>query len=71
MLDAVLGLLGKVVDALKYAAAFLFVRRSTQIESDRDALAQKTVIQKDQLDIAARPLPDADTVRKRMRDGKL
>lgn len=71
MLEAILSFLGKVVDNLKYAATFLFIRRSTQIESNRDALAAKSDIQKEQLDLAARPLPDADDVRRRMRDGKL
>lgn len=71
MLEAVLSFFGKLLDNLKYLAAFLFIRRSTKIETDRDALAQKTDIQKEQLDIATRPLPDADDVRQRMRDDQL
>lgn len=71
MLDALLAFLGKVVDALKYAATFFFIRRSTQIESDRDALARQAAIQKEQIDLAAQPLPDADTLRQWMRDNKL
>lgn len=71
MFDTLLGFLGKALEALKAAAAFLFIRRATKIETDRDALQVKTDIQKEQLDIASRPLPDADAVRQRMRDGKL
>lgn len=71
MLESVLSFIEKVVDALKYAATFFFIRRSTQIESERDALAEKANIQKEQLEIASQPLPDADVVRQRMRDGKL
>ncbi len=71
MLEAVLSFAGKLLDGLKYLAGFLYIRRSTLIEADRDALQKKTEVQKKQLDIASRPLPDADDVRQRMRDDEL
>lgn len=71
MLEAALKVLGRVLDALKLAAAALFIRRSTKIEVSRDALQHKSDIQKNQLEIAARPDADPDALRQRMRDGQL
>lgn len=71
MLETVLSFIEKVVSALKSVATFFYIRRSTKIESERDALATKSDIQKEQLEIASRPLSAADDVRQRMRDGQL
>lgn len=71
MYEAICGLLGKVFDALKTAAAFLFIRRATKIESERDALKDIVAIQKEQLDISTRPVDSPVAVRNSMRDGKL
>lgn len=71
MTAAILSFLGKALDALKAVAAFLFIRRATKIEADRDVLQKQNEVQKNQLKIGSGPLPDADAVRKQMRDDKL
>jgi hypothetical protein len=63
--------LPSLLSALKNVFAFIFVRRATKIEVERDVLKQKSDTQEKQLEIASRPLDSADDVRQRMRDGEL
>lgn len=71
MLEAAAKIIAAVVEVLKAAFAFFYVRRATKIEAERDALEKTSSIQKEQNDIANRPDADPDDLRQRMRDGKL
>ena len=71
MLELLASIGNQLLKFAGYLAGFFYVRRATKIETERDALDVKSQVQKEQLDIASRPLPDADAVRQRMRDGEL
>ncbi len=60
--------IGKVIDGIKMFFAGLYIRRSTRIESERDALHEANRIKTQQLEISARPPADPDAIRDRMRD---
>ncbi|MDP7142670.1 MAG: hypothetical protein QGH69_05085 [Alphaproteobacteria bacterium] len=67
-MQKILSLIPSLIDALKWVGGLLYIRRSTQIESERDALAQTNDIQKQQLEIAADPLADPRDVRDSMQN---
>lgn len=71
MLETVLNFLTKVLDQIKYFAAAFFIRRATQIEVNRDELAQENDVKQKQLEISAAPADSPDVIRQRMRDGDL
>lgn len=71
VLSKTLELLKPVFNFLKYAAGFLYIRRSTKIEVERDVLEQANAVQKTQLDIAANTDPDPSDVRDSMRAEEL
>lgn len=62
-LNSILPAIAKIIDALKLAVAGLLIRRSTKIEVKKDALDQTVKIQKEQLEIAARPADPPSVIR--------
>lgn len=71
MLETISQIVLKILDMLKGAAALLFVRRATTIESERDALKKSTEIQQRQAEIDSHPADRPSAVRERMRQGDL
>lgn len=65
------GVIEKLIDSAKYALAFLYVKRATRIEEEKNAFKTSDAIKEKQLEIAAEPPASPVSVRDSMRDGRL
>jgi hypothetical protein len=63
------GIFSKVVDAVKYVTTFFYIRRSTRIENEKDALEVSNSVKNQQIDIASDAPVDPSDLRERMQSG--
>lgn len=71
LLDNLIALAGRLLDALKWLAGAALVRIATQAQERNKELEQDHVTQTEQLEIAARPPTPWAALLERMRIGKL
>ncbi len=65
------GLLIKIIDGFKYLLAAFYIRRSTRIETEKNALEKANKSKTKQLDISAGSPERPSSVRERMRNDRL